>query len=147
MCSQQHQHQHVHCVCWRGTSQSSCGMILTATDDAPWLTMPHWHHHTTVAVSTAHWSKTLLIPEEWLCGHKHCTQQKTGLVHSRSECWMRLVPMPLLFSTNASHAQTILSRSLHLSDGSDGHTLMMPSLKDSKKHDTVDIPLSAHSSK
>ena len=56
-------------------------MILMATDDAPWLTAPHWHNHMTVAVSTAHWSKTLLIPEEWLCGCTHCIQQKTGLVH------------------------------------------------------------------
>ena len=131
-CSQQHQHHHMHCVCWRGTSQSSCGMIPTATDDAPWLTVPHWHDHMTVAVSTAHWSKTLLIPEEWLCGDVHCTQQKTGLVHSRSECWMRLVPMPLPFSTDAFQTQTMLSRSLQLSNGSDGHLLMMPSLKDSK---------------
>ena len=86
-------------------------MIPTATDDAPWLTMPHWHDHTTVVVSTAHWSKTLLIPEEWLCGCVHCTQQKTGLVHSRSECWMRPVPMALPFSTDASRAQTMLTRS------------------------------------
>ena len=132
MCSQQHQHHHVHCVCWRGTSQSSCGMVLMATDDAPWLTVPHWHDHTTVAVSTAHWSKTLLIPEEWLCGHVHCTQQKTGLVHSRSECWMRLVPMALSSFKNAFQTQTMLSRSSQLSNGSDWHTLMMPCQKDSK---------------
>ena len=31
-------------------------------------------------VSTAHWSKTLLIAEEWLCGHVHCAKQKTGHV-------------------------------------------------------------------
>ena len=62
----------------------------------------------------------------------HCTQQKTGLVHSRSECWMRLVPMPLPSSTNAFQTQTMLSRLLVLSNGSDGHTLTMPSLKDSR---------------
>ena len=28
-------HQHVHCVCWRRTSVSSCGIVLTATDGAP----------------------------------------------------------------------------------------------------------------
>ena len=33
---------------------------------------------------------------------------------------------------DASHAQTMLSRSLVLSNGSDGHILMMPCLKDSK---------------
>ena len=96
-------------VCSRGTSQSSCGMVLTATD-APWLTAPHWHDYTTVAVSTAHWSKTLQIPEEWLCGHVHCMKQKTGLVHSRSECWMRLVPMALPSFKNTFQTQTMLSR-------------------------------------
>ena len=112
-------------------------MEQTATDDAPWLTVPHWHDHTTVAVSTAHWSKTLLIPEEWLCGCVHCTQQKTGHVHSRSECWMRLVPMAPPFSTDASRAQTMLSKSLQLSNGSDGHILMMPCPKDSRRHEPL----------
>ena len=88
-------------------------------------------------MSIAHWSKTLLIPEEWLCGCAHCTQQKTGLVHSRSKCWMRLVPMALPFSTDASRAQTMHSRSLQLSNGSDGHILMMPCLKDSKRHEPL----------
>ena len=83
----------------------SCGMVLTATDGAPWLTVPHWHDHTSMAVSTAHWSRTLLIPEEWLCGLVHSIQQKTGLVHSRSKRWMRLVSMALPSSTNASHAK------------------------------------------
>ena len=132
MCSHQHQHQHMHCVCWRRTSHSSCGMVLTATDGAPWLTAPHWHDRTSMAVSTAHWSRTLLIPEEWLCGLMHSIQQKTGLVHSRSECWMRLVSMALPSSTNASHAQTMPSKSLRLSSNSDGHSLMMPSLMDSR---------------
>ena len=53
-------------------------------------------------------------------------------MHSRSECWMRLVPMAPPFSTDASRAQTTLSRSLQPSNGSDGHILMMPSLKDSR---------------
>ena len=132
MCSQQHQLQHVHCACWRRTSHSSCGMVLMATDGAPWLTMPHWHDHTSMVVSTAHWSRTLLIPEEWLCGLVHSIQQKTGLVNSRSECWMRLVSMALLSSTNASHAQTTPNKSLRLSSDSDGHSLMMPSLTDSR---------------
>ena len=39
------------------------GMVLMATDGAPWLTVPHWHNRTSTAVSTAHWSRTLLIPE------------------------------------------------------------------------------------
>ena len=37
--------------------------------------------HTSMVVSTAHWSSTLVIPEEWHCGHVHCTQHKTGHVH------------------------------------------------------------------
>ena len=132
MCFQQHQHQHVHCACWRRTSHSSCGMVLMATDGTPWLTVPHWHDHTSMAVSTAHWSRTLLIPEEWLCGLVHSVQQRTGLVHSRSKCWMRLVSMALPSSTNASHPQTMLTKSLRLSSDSDGHSLIMPSLTDSR---------------
>ena len=122
---------HVHCAYWR-TSFSCCWMVLTAADGAPWLTAPHWHDHTSMAVSTAHWSSTLLIPEEWLCGLVHSIQQKTGLVHSRSECWMRLVPMALPSSTNASHPQTMLTKSLWFSSDSDGHSLMMPALMNSR---------------
>ena len=107
-------------------------MVLTATDGAPWLTALHWHSHKSMAVSTAHWSRTLLIPEEWLCGLVHSIQQKTGLVHSRSECWMRLVSMALPSSTNASHPQTMPTKSLRLSNDSDGHFPMMPSLTDSR---------------
>ena len=73
-----------------------------------------------------------LIPEEWLCGHVHSIQQKTGPVHSRSECWMRLVSMALPSSTNASHPQTMPSKSLRLSSDSDGHSLVMPPLMDSR---------------
>ena len=81
-------------------------------------------------LTVSHLSKTLLIAEEWLCGHVHCVIYKTGLVHSRSECWLRLVPMPLPSFTNASRAQIMPSKSLVLSNGSDGDILMMPSLKD-----------------
>ena len=93
-------------------------MIPTATDDAPWLTVPHWHDHTTVAVSIAHWSKTLLIPEEWLCGCVHCIQQKTG--HTDIHACMRwlvcndIIPKAIPLSERltqyphlARHANTI----------------------------------------
>ena len=50
---------------------------------------------------------------------------------------MRLVPMPLPFSTDASRAQTMPNKSLQLSNGSDGHILMMPSLKDSKRFEPL----------
>ena len=101
MCSQHHQDHHVHCVCWRGTSQSSCGMILTVSDDAPWLTVPHWHDHTTVAVSTAHlvkdiadckrvalWTCALCKTEDWACALKKRVLDETGanataLLHRR----------------------------------------------------------------
>ena len=62
----------------------------------------------------------------------YCMKQKTGLVHWWSEWWMRLVPMALPFSTDASRAPIMLNRSLQLSNGSDGHILTMPSLKDSR---------------
>ena len=85
-----------------------------------------------MVVSTANWSNILQNAKEWLCGHVHCAKQKTGLVHSRSKCWTRLVPMVLPSSTNTFQTQTMLSRSLVLSKGSDGHVLMMSCLKDSK---------------
>ena len=42
------------------------------------------------------------------------------------------MPMALPSSTNTFQTQTMLSRSLVLSKGSDGHVLMMSCLKDSK---------------
>ena len=45
---------------------------------------------------------------------------------------MRLMPMALPSSTDAFQTQTMLTKSVVLSKGSDGHVLTMPSLKDSK---------------
>ena len=46
---------------------------------------------------------------------------------------MRLVPMELLSSTDTFQIQTMLTKSSRLSNSFNGHILMMPSLKDSKR--------------
>ena len=86
-------------------------MILTATDDVPWLTVPHWHDHMTVAVSTAHWSKTLLIPEEWLCGHALC----------ETEDWACALKKQVLDETGANGTAFIQKR---ISDTNHAHQII-----------------------
>ena len=65
-------------------------MMLTATDDAPWLTIPHWHDHTTVAVNcplvkdiadsrrVALWMRALYSTEDWACALKKRVLDETG---------------------------------------------------------------------
>ena len=45
------------------------------------------------------------------------------------------MPVALPSSTDEFQTQTMLSKSLQLSKGSDGHILMIPSLKDSKRRE------------
>ena len=87
--------------------------------------MPQW-------LTVTHWLSTLQIAEKWLLWKHALCETETGLVDSRSECWMRLVPMALPSSTDAFQTQTMFSKSLVLSNGSDRHILMMPSLNDSR---------------